>query len=184
MLRRRERGRKEVKLVYGLNEQTSRHGDVSKSSIVRTHEFVGRKVSDTKPNTQEEPAEPDPWFAFEFLGALFGEPPARIAIRAPAPYRIRRPLSRYLALKSGGRRVDSVARAVPIETWAWPIFRSEATHWPQADTVFLDRLPAQLNIAIAEDEHDRPRDPIGNVRRRCWGCGRPISPAASLEVDR
>ena len=49
MLRRRERDRKEVKLVYGLNEQTRDIGGVSKSSIVRTHESVGREVSDTKP---------------------------------------------------------------------------------------------------------------------------------------
>ncbi len=67
----------------------------------------------------EEPAEPDPWFAFEFLGALFGPPPQRVAIRAPATYRVRRPLSRKVSLKGErGRETWSIARAVPVATWA------------------------------------------------------------------
>ena len=153
MLRRRERDRKEVKLVYGLNEQTrDMETYPSQASFGRMSLSGGR--SQILSHTQEEPAEPDPWFAFEFLGAVFGEPPARIAIRVPAPYRIRRPLSRSLALTNGGRRVYRVARAVPIETWAWPIYQSKATPWPQADSAFLDRLSAELRIAIAEDEYD------------------------------
>jgi hypothetical protein len=161
MLRRRERERKEVKLVYGLNDQTiDMETYPSQASFGRMSLSGGR--SQILSPIHEEPAEPDPWFAFEFLGALFGEPPRRIAIRVPAPYRVRRPLSRSLQLKKGGRKIERVARAVPIETWAWPIYQSKAPRWPRADSVFLDRLPAQLKIAIAEDEHD----PLVSNRKR------------------
>ena len=150
MLRRRERERKENKLVYGLNNQTiDMETYPSQASFGRMILSGGR--SQILSPIHEEPAEPDPWFAFEFLGALFVEPPQRIAIRVPAPYRIRRPLSRSLALKTGGRRIDRVARAVSIETWAWPPYQSEAKDWPQTDLAFLGRLLAQLKIVIAED---------------------------------
>jgi hypothetical protein len=161
MLRRRGRGRKEIKLVYGLNDQTIDMETYPSQASFGRMSLSGGKSQILGP-IQEEPAETDPWFAFEFLGALFGEPPPRIAISVPAPYRIRRPLSRSLALKAGGRKIERVARAVPIETWAWPTYQSKATDWPQADSVFLDRLPAQLKIAIAEDRHE----PLVSNRKR------------------
>ena len=118
MLRRRERERKEIKLVYGLNDQTI---DVetypSQASFGRMSRSGGG--SQIISPIYEEPAEPDPWFAFEFLGALFGPPPQRVAIRAPATYRVRRPLSRKVSLKGErGRETWSIARAVPVATWA------------------------------------------------------------------
>ena len=120
MLRYRERAREEVPLVFGLNsvQQIATEPYPSQASTprkVRDGELGGYRYLHLIP---DEPHELDDWWVSAFLCALF-EPQQTVTVRAPAPYRARRPLSRSVRVRAGRRETWSIARAVPIETWAY-----------------------------------------------------------------
>jgi hypothetical protein len=95
----------------------------------------------------DEPREPDEWWVGAFICALFEPPPPTPTIRAPAPYRVCRPLSRTVKLKSGRRETWSIARAaVPTHAWAFPPCRPQATDRPESDRDFLDRVRARFTV--------------------------------------
>ena len=141
----RERG--EVRLDYGLNEQIVSAEpypcQASAPGMARDNLYGGLRYLHLIP---DEPYKPDEWWVCAFVCSLFEPPKDNIIIRTPAPYRVRRPLSREVKLKDGSKKTWAVARAVPIEAWAYPAYRSEATDWPDEDRRFLDRALARFMV--------------------------------------
>jgi hypothetical protein len=152
MLRHRERARKEVKLVYGLNEQIVNTepypSQASAPRMARDGAFGGFRYLHLIP---DEPREPDEWWMGGFICALFEPPPPTPTIRAPAPYRVRRPLARGVRLKSGRRETWAIARAAESRRGGYPTYRSETTDWHDGDRDFLDRVLARFTVALKRE---------------------------------
>ena len=172
MLRYKERERKEVPLIFGLNsvQQIATEPYPSQASSPRMARDGALGGYRYLPLIPDEPYEPDEWWVGAFVCTLF-EPQQRIAVYAPPPYRSQRPLGRRVRIKDDPetckRRYEtwSIARAVPIQTWAYQQYA------PEPDDILAAWLrwvsqPKDLSIGVA------PEPPHGIFHRRF----RPVSP--------
>jgi hypothetical protein len=129
LLRLKERERKEIELSYGVNDfqnivaepypSQASSGRMSKSgggrqplALIEQPWWVFDHV------LGGEPREPDEWWLYEFIAAVF-DLPRNHRIPVPAPYRHHKPLSRAVVLKDGRRASWAVVRAVPVEAWTY-----------------------------------------------------------------
>jgi hypothetical protein len=168
--RNRERARKEVHLIFGLNDPINsiapfpsqastprmmRDGGgfrnlslATAPRMVRDPILGGFRYSDDKPVEPED--KPRYWYsdvlADEIALAVFNL--RATPIRAASPYRYQRPLRRRVTLRSKKTRDwNPIGRAVPMED------RGLRSHdpglvmsWPVADHDFLKRPPAVLKM--------------------------------------
>ena len=165
LLRLKERERREIGLSYGLNDfqnvvaepypSQASSGRMSKSgggrqplSLIEQPWWVFDHV------LGGEPREPDEWWVYEFIAAVFDLPQID-RIPVPAPYRHHKPLSRAVVLKDGRRASWAVARAVPVEAWTYQQYDPEPDdtdwlRWASRERVLEAPRPPRPSILVLD----------------------------------